>query len=68
MKRGEYYLHRHYIDTNIDMPLRCKVTRIAQGVVYYRPHYGYHEDGSEWLGSPAYFPIEDASKYFEATI
>jgi hypothetical protein len=56
-KRGEIYIHRHFMDER-RTPLLCKVTRIAQGVAYYRPYYGVHEDGSEWLGSPYYVSLD----------
>jgi hypothetical protein len=63
-KRGDILLHRHWI-THDNAPLCCKITRIAQGVMYYRPYYGLHDDGTEWLGAPSYFPTEQWEKYME---
>lgn len=64
-ERGKIYLHRHYLDPDMsNKPLACKVTKIAQGVAYYRPYYGLHDDGSEWLGSPAYVPVESFGSSF----
>jgi hypothetical protein len=54
IKRGMLFSHKHYIDPADNKPLRCKVTRVAQGVVYYRPIYRKHDDGSEWCGGPSY--------------
>ena len=56
MKRGEYYKSQvwldphHYYDTAV--PLIVKITRVTTGTLYYRPYYGRHDDGTEWLGSP----------------
>lgn len=63
--RGKFYLHRNYRDPDMSgKPLACKVTRIAQGVAYYRPYYGLHDDGTEWLGAPAYVSVESFGKSF----
>lgn len=63
MKTGEYFEHRKWRDQMNDQPLRCKITRVAKGTVYYRPHYGWHDDGTEWLGSPIYFHVDQAPRY-----
>ena len=63
--KGAYFTHSRWLDPDhSNQPMRCKVTRVARGLVYYRPHYGWHDDGTEWLGNPWKFGIEDADKYF----
>lgn len=64
LRRGSYFLSRVWLDPDYSgQPLRCKVTAIRQGTVYYRPHYGWHDDGSEWLGSTARFPLDEADRW-----
>jgi len=58
IKRGAEFTHAHFMNCERE-PLLCRVTRVAQGVVYYRPVYGKHDDGTDWLGSPAYIGVED---------
>lgn len=58
VKRGFLFAHRHFRDPADNKPLRCKVTRVAQGVVYYRPIFARHDDGTSWYGSPAYIEEE----------
>ena len=36
---GMKFFHKHYLTEDKKSPLKCKVTKIAQGVVYYRPIY-----------------------------
>ena len=62
MKRGATFIHRRFMNAD-RTPLRCRITRIAQGVIYYRPDYGTHDDGTPWLGSPSYFPTTDFERY-----
>ena len=62
-RRGTMFYHRHYRDPVHGGPLRCVVTAIRGGVLYYRPDYGTHDDGTPWRGAPAYFPVEDAPRY-----
>ena len=64
-KVGDIMLHRRCLDGSNMQPLRCKITRIAQGVLYYRPHYGLHDDGTEWLGSATYCLLADIDRYLE---
>jgi hypothetical protein len=61
--KGAYFFHSKFLDPANGQSLRCKVTRIAQGTVYYRPHYGWHEDGKEWLGACSYFAVEKFDTY-----
>lgn len=56
-RRGATFRHPYYQNPSNNEQLLCKVTRIAYGVVYYRPVYGQHEDGSEWLGAPTYISV-----------
>lgn len=66
LKRGTIFEHRHWLDPQSNKPLRCKVTRVAMDTIYYRPHYGFHDDGSEWLGGVACFPISQTARYVAA--
>jgi hypothetical protein len=63
--RGQCFTHKHWLNPETMKPLRCVVTAIRQGVTYYRPKYGVHDDGSPWLGAPAYFPTNDWPKYVD---
>jgi hypothetical protein len=66
MEKGDLFQHAHWLDSSKmpeHVPLTCKVTKVERGMIYYRPYYGKHDDGSEWLGSPAYFPIEQIGHY-----
>ena len=66
IKRGDIVKHRYYLDAEKlpeKVALKCKITAIRQGVIYYRPYYGLHDDGTEWLGSGSYFPKADIQKY-----
>lgn len=58
-RKGMMFKHTRFMDPSTNAPLVCKVTKIAGGTVYCRPFYGYHDDGSEWLGSPWYFRLEE---------
>jgi hypothetical protein len=56
MKRGEYFEHRYWLRPDMSgAKLICKITKLTSYGIYYRPHYGWHDDGSEWLGRSAYF-------------
>jgi hypothetical protein len=56
MKRGDTFTHARWLDTD-HKPLRCVVTRVARGLVYWRPIDG---------GSPMYFELSKASQYVKA--
>jgi hypothetical protein len=60
--RGLRFIHRHWLDEAGD-PLTCVVTRVAKGIVYYRPDYGTRLDGSPWRGAPSYVPVEAFDRY-----
>lgn len=68
MKKGERYTSKVWLHPETGAPLVMLITRIAQGVVYYRPDYGTHDDGSRWLGSSAYFTFESAAKYLGSKV
>ncbi len=51
-KRGMEFLHATWLD-NKNQPMRCRITALRKGVIYWRP---VAEDGS--LGSPMYFDAE----------
>ena len=63
MKRGTLFQHKHWLNPADGSPMVGVVTRVAQGVIYWRPHYGKHDDGTDWLGAPAYFPKEQTGRY-----
>lgn len=52
LKRGDRYVSTVWLDQN-HQPLLVKITKVTSSAIYYRPDYGTHDDGSEWLGSPA---------------
>lgn len=61
MKRGDLFQHAHWRDSSKmpeRVPLTCKVTKVAGGVIYYRPCYGGMMTAASGLGCAAYFPIE----------
>ena len=62
MKRGETYISKIWMDHD-RRPIPMRITKIVGKTIYYRPYYGKHDDGSDWLGSVAYFPLEQASKW-----
>lgn len=54
MKRGDVFLHRHWLDADRS-PLRCTVTVVRQGWVFWKldgERKAYHR-----------FRVEDADKY-----
>jgi len=53
LRRGVRFVHASWRDA-ANQPLLCVVTRLAKGVVYWRPEGG---------GKPMYFPVEDAGRY-----
>ena len=55
LKRGTKFLHASWLDGETNQPVLCEVTRVAQGVVYWK-HEGQRK--ARW-----YFPVEQASKY-----
>lgn len=59
LKRGTKFLHSKWLDEN-HLPLLCEVTRVAQGVVYWKPV------GTE--KAKTYFPIDDAGKYVKEVL
>ena len=66
MKRGDHFFHKHWLNAEKlgqNELLECVVTRVAKGVIYYRPYYGIHDDGTPWLGSPSYFAEDHTEKY-----
>ena len=61
-KKGERYESTCWLSGD-GKPLVHLITRVAQGLVYYRADYGFHEDGAPWLGSPSSFPLEQTSRW-----
>ncbi len=54
MKKGETFQHKHFLNPNTNQPIVCKITAIRAGLVYFRPLYGVHEDGTDWLGASSF--------------
>ena len=52
-KAGQRYQSTRWLCWATNLPLIVKITKVSQGSIYYRPDYGLHDDGSEWLGAPA---------------
>jgi hypothetical protein len=63
LKKGDRFTHKHWLNSATNKPLECVVTKVARGCVYYRADYGQHDDGTPWLGSPAYFSIDQTPRY-----
>jgi hypothetical protein len=55
VRAGERYESRVWLLPYTTQPAIMKVTRVTKHAIYYRVDYGKHDDGSEWLGSPAWF-------------
>lgn len=53
LKRGTRFVHAQWLDAT-NAPLECVVTRIAKGVVYWRPANG---------GRPTTFNVDDTLKH-----
>ena len=54
LKRGTKFIHKRWLDDK-SQPLVCEVTRVAQGVVYWKV------EGER--KARQYFPIPDADQY-----
>lgn len=59
MKRGDKFIHAKWLNEN-NQPLRCEVTKVAQGVVYWKV------EGER--RARQFFPLEDVSKYVKETL
>lgn len=58
-KHGLHFTHKRFLEGDYSgKPLECKITKVTRSTVYFRPYYGIHEDGSEWLGNPWYVTLE----------
>lgn len=63
LKPGDYFLHVHWLDANRE-PMVCKVTRVAEGCIYWRSYEGRDANGVEQLGGPPmFFTFEQADHY-----
>jgi hypothetical protein len=67
MKAGERYESKIWRQCSGD-PLIVKITKVTKSAIYYRPDYGLHDDGTEWLGSPAWIQNDNLliSKYLKS--
>lgn len=54
MKRGDKFIHARWLDEN-NQPLRCEVTRVARGLVYWKA------EGE--IRARQYFPLSEAERY-----
>jgi len=75
IRKGEYgtrFLHAQWLNSRFSLEeiktlpreetaLRCEVTSIRHGMIYYRPVY-QHSDREE-LGAVAKFPYDEREKY-----
>ena len=68
LKRGVCFIHKRWLDGSNNQPLKCQITRIARGLMYYRADYGLHDDGTPWLGAPYFIAVEDAGKVIEEIV
>lgn len=68
LKVGDRFEHKRVFDPITKRPIVGLVTRVAGGIVYYRPDFGFHDDGTPWLGSPHYFPIDQQSRWVSRII
>lgn len=59
LKKGTEFHHSKWLEANNKDPLHAVVTRVAHGVVYWKPKSG---------GKSMYFPQEDAHKYVKQII
>ena len=59
MKRGDKFLHAKWLDDK-NQPLRCEVTKIAQGVAYWK--------GEGERKAKHYFPVDEAAKYVKEVL
>lgn len=66
LRRGMRFESRVWLDPTYmpeHRPALCLVTAVRAGMVYYRPDYGLHDDGTPWLGSAACFPVEQTARW-----
>jgi len=54
MKRGDKFIHARFLDEK-NQPLRCEVTRVAKGLVYWKA------EGER--KAKYYFSLEEKDKY-----
>jgi hypothetical protein len=59
LKRGTVFEHTRWLNEKRDGGLLCRVTRVARGVVYWRPLDG---------GTPMKFGIEEAANYVKEIV
>jgi hypothetical protein len=59
MKRGDKFIHRRWLDEN-NQPLKCEVTRVARGLVYWKA------EGER--KAKHYFRLEEADKYVRPSL
>lgn len=62
--KGTIFTHQRFLDPSTNTALQCKITVVRSGRVYFRPFYGTHEDGSDWLGTPYYLSLEEWEKRY----
>lgn len=63
MKKGDRFQHAQWLDASRmpeKIPLTCQITKIAGGLIYYRPVYDYGT--REALGSPMVETVDNFHK------
>lgn len=69
VKVGQRYKSKVWLQPNTREAATMKITRVTKTAIYYRPDYGLHADGTEWLGSLATIDNtpEAINKWLEVT-
>lgn len=67
LRHGQFLFSKVWLNPENNKPLLMKITKVTKSAVYYRPYYGLHDDGTEWLGAPAWIENkpEAIAKYLE---
>lgn len=61
MKAGDVFLHSRFLADDLKSKLRCRVTAVRRGRVYWR-------DDDEGTKGQMWFPLDEAEKYVAARI
>jgi len=60
LRRGSEFLHAHWFNPDTGKPLRCRVTQIRDGGVYWRE---IEADGTTSRAPAYFFTFEQAERY-----
>lgn len=61
-KKGQRFYHKTWLSPRDNSPQLFEITRVATGVVYYRPVYFYQDQNVEKLGGSMYETTENFAK------